>query len=230
MLNIYKKIIYRFKLLNKKNIFGKKPKNIIFVEPTYYIIDSLNNKSIIIDVGTGNNADLSQGLIKKYSLKSYGFDPTNKHYSLLKEVEKESNGNFIFNNFALSDKSGEIEFNESIDNVSGSFSSDHINIKKNNVKKYLVKTITLEDIFSMLSIKKIDLIKIDIEGEEYNLINSLKKELTDKIDQFIVEFHHHCIDKYSILDNLKAIKKMESLGFNYYSDDAINYLFYKNND
>ena len=99
MKKISKKILDHLGLLYVKKIFIKKPDNLIFVEPTYYIIDSLNNKSIVIDVGTGNNADLSQGLIKRYNLKSYGFDPTKKHYSLLKTVEKESNGNFIFNNF-----------------------------------------------------------------------------------------------------------------------------------
>jgi len=229
MLNILKKIIYNFVLINKTNVFGEKPRDIIFVEPTYYIINKLDEKSTVIDVGTGDNADLSQALIKKYNLVSYGFDPTLKHQPSLKKIERGSNGHFIFHNFALSSKSGEAEFFESVENISGSFSTDHINIKKNN-KKYSVKTITLKDIILMLPIKRIDLIKIDIEGEEYNLIKSLEKELADKIQQFVVEFHHHCIDKYSVIDNIKAIRKMESFGFKFYSKDGINYLFYKDND
>lgn len=211
-------------------LLGKKASNTIFVEPDYYIINDLSNKSVIIDIGTGDNADLSQDLIKKFDLISYGFDPTRKHYSSLKNVEKESAGKFTIFNFALSDQSGETEFNESAQNVSGSFSIDHINIKNDNISRYPVKTVTLSEIFHKLALTKIDLLKMDVEGEEYKIIDSLDRNLTDKIQQFIIEFHHHCIDKYSILDTLKAIKKMTSSGFEFYSTDGINYLFYKKHD
>lgn len=227
LIKITNKIINLFEFVLKGKMFGEKPENAVFVKPTYYIIDSLNSESLIIDVGTGNDADFSRSLMNKYNLKSYGFDPTIKHQELLRKLEEESGGKFTISPFALSDKTGETQFNESKNNISGSFSSDHVNIKKDSVNKYKVKTITLKDIFLKLNITKADIVKIDIEGAEYDVINSLTKDLTDQIDQFVFEFHHHCIDKYSILDNLKAIKKLESLGFKKYSKDGINYLFYR---
>jgi len=227
---IKNKIFNLLKLVLKNSLLGKKPENMVFIRPDYYIINKLTSNSLIFDIGTGNDANFSQDLIKHFGLKSYGFDPTRKHYEALKQVEKESQKKFTIFNYALSDKSGEAEFNESSSNISGSFFCDHINIKNDNIKKYVVKIISLQDIFSKLAITKVDLVKIDVEGEEYKIIDSLTKNLTEKIDQFVFEFHHHCIDKYSILDNLKAIKKMGSLGFYFYSNDGINYLFYKNND
>jgi FkbM family methyltransferase len=227
LIKIKNKALNLLRFVLGKKLLGKKPTNAIFVKPNYYIIDNLDSKSVIIDVGTGNDADLSQNLITKYGLKSYGFDPTLKHQESLKHIEKESGRKFTIFDSALSDKTGTAEFNESTSDISGSFSTDHINMKRGTIKKYLVKTITLEDILSKLSLAKVNLIKIDIEGEGYKVINSLTKDLTNKVDQFVFEFHHHCIDKYSVLDTLKSIKKLELLGFKYYSNDGINYLFYR---
>lgn len=225
-----KKVFVILELIYKDYLLGKKPDGVIFIEPDYYIVGDLNEKSIVIDVGTGDNADLSQDLIKKFGLKSYGFDPTRKHQGSLKKVEEGSDGKFTIFSYALSDRSGTAEFNESADNTSGSFSSDHVNVKRDKINKYSVEMVTLGDILSKLPNAKANLAKIDVEGEEYKVINSLTKDLTDKIGQFIFEFHHHCIDRYSILDTLRSIKKMRSLGFDFYSDDGINYLFYKTNE
>ncbi len=227
MNRIKNKIINLSKFVFKKKLLGEKPENILFIEPNYYIVNNLNATSLTFDIGTGNDANLSQDLIKKFALKSYGFDPTIRHYESLKQVEKETNGRFTLFNFALSDKIGEAPFYESEDNISGSFSTDHVNIKRDKVIKYKVKTTTLKNIFSIVSVEHADIIKIDIEGEEYKVIDSLNKELSDKVSQFIFEFHHHCIDKYSILDTLKSIKRLQSFDYRYYSEDGINYLFYK---
>ncbi len=213
--------------LLRKKLRGKRPENIIFIEPNYYILDTLDSSSVIFDIGTGNDANLSQDLIRKFGLKSYGFDPTIRHQASLKQVESESGGKFAIYEYALSDKTGEAEFYESGDNISGSFSTDHVNIKKDSITAYRVKTASLENIFSIASVKSADLVKIDIEGEEYKVIASLTQEIADRVGQFIFEFHHHCIDQYSILDNLKAIRKITSLGYRHYSEDGINYLFYK---
>jgi hypothetical protein len=46
---------------------------------TYIYFGNFNPSSIIIDVGYGQDAELSLYLISKYGLKSYGVDPTIKH-------------------------------------------------------------------------------------------------------------------------------------------------------
>ena len=52
-----------------------------------------------------------------------------------------------------------------------------------------VKLVTLEDIFSLYRIEKIDLLKVDIEGEEWNLFESFSKHDFVRIKQISVEFH-----------------------------------------
>jgi len=201
--------------------------NIISINPCYKIVDKLDKNSIIIDFGTGNDADFSIFLIRMYNLKSFGFDPTRKHFNSLNKIEKEKNGKFKFLNLALSDNNKKKIFYETRENVSGSFFKDHINIKNDTTSLYKVNVITINDLFRRLNIKKIDLLKMDVEGEEYIVIPKLKKDIFDKIDQLVIEFHHHCVDGYSFKDTKNCIDIIKSFNFKSYTVDKINYLFYK---
>jgi hypothetical protein len=48
---------------------------------------------------------------------------------------------------------------------------------------------TLDDMMSLYKIDRIDFLKCDIEGGEYDLFNSLSKETLDKIDRIAIETH-----------------------------------------
>ena len=68
--------------------------------------------------------------------------------------------------------------------------------------------------FSSLLINEYDnvsVVKMDIEGSEYSVIESLV-EVPSCVRQFCVEFHHFCTDK-TIEDTKNAISKLKSLGF-----------------
>jgi FkbM family methyltransferase len=210
----------------KRKNFVKKY-NIISVAPCYQIINKLDEKSIIVDIGTGDNADFSQAMIKGFSLKCYGFDPTKKHFNSLKTLEAKSNEHFKIFNYALCAQKGKKEFHESRQNISGSFSKEHINIRRDESISYQVETITLADIFKIIGHAKIDLLKMDAEGEEYEIIKSVDKVTLEKINQLVIEFHHHCIGGLSYKDTQHCLKILTSHGFKNYTTDKINYLFFK---
>lgn len=200
---------------------------IISIAPCYEIIDSLSSKSIMVDIGLGEDANFSQALIAKYHLTSFGFDPTEKHIFSLRNVAKGSNGHFTFYPKAVAAKRGERVFYESQENTSGSFLKDHTNMMRDRMRSYTIEAISIEDIFSLISHPAIDIVKIDVEGEEYAIIPSLTEEVLCRIGQFVIEFHHHCIKGVSLSDTLDCIKFLERQGFGSYSLDAINYLFFR---
>lgn len=218
-------ILRKIKTIGANQI--EKKHNITTIDPCYKIIDKLNNKSIVIDIGTGNDADFSQELIKKYNLKSYGFDPTRKHFDFLKKIESENEGKFKIFNIALSEKNTEKTFFESKQNISGSFDELHVNVQKDDVSSYKVKSLTLKDIIKMTGENKIDLVKIDVEGEEYGVINKLDNETLKQIDQLIIEFHHHCIKNISFKKTKECIALLKKFGFRHYTTDNINFLFFR---
>ena len=70
-----------------------------------------------------------------------------------------------------------------------------------------VESISLKNIFDSNNIDKCDLLKIDCEGSEYEIIDSLPSNYFDKIDKMIIEYHF--AEKYpKLVKNL--IKKLES--------------------
>jgi FkbM family methyltransferase len=205
------------------NIFYK----VIFLKPCYVLVDNLSQDSVVVDFGTGNDADFSVLLIEKYGLKGFGFDPTRKHLDSLKKIENSLDGKFKIHNLALSSESKSKIFYESKENVSGSFMEDHTNIKNDTVNSYEVEVIKIGGLLKFLNIEKIDLLKVDVEGEEYKVIPQIKKDFFDKVDQFIVEFHHHCLADYSWQDTMRCVDIIKNFGFKAISLDQINYLFFK---
>jgi hypothetical protein len=84
------------------------------------------------------------------------------------------------------------------------------------------------------NIDYIDILKIDIEGSEYEILPSISDECYSKIRQITVEFHDF-IDTELKIKTEEIINKLELLGFNRiskgirYMNNSDNYdvLFYK---
>lgn len=197
------------------------------VPPCYYVVDRLTSSSVMVDLGTGNDADVSQYLISEYGLRSYGFDPTRKHHPDLGAVVRKTQGRFQYYPYAISGVSGIRKFFESQDNISGSFSTDHVNIKQDTTISYDVEVISLAQMFDLLGLERIDLMKMDIEGEEYSVLNTAMAGLVDRVGQLIVEFHHDNIGHVSRSETNRMVARLKKSGFKSYTTDNINYLFFR---
>lgn len=92
-----KKLMSSIRLIERKfhDIFTyeRTKYNITSVKP-YWIVNDLSKHSIVVNVGTGPEADFSQNLIRRYGLKAHGFDPTIKHHPNLENIVKKMNGFF----------------------------------------------------------------------------------------------------------------------------------------
>ena len=201
--------------------------HLVFVEPDYWIRNSLRESSIVVDCGTGDSADFSQNLIQRYGGKCYGFEPTQKHHLLLDKVVQRNKGLFQYFPLAISDGNGIQKFFESDRNISGSLLDDHNNIVNDPVISYDVETIKLDKIFDFIGLDRIDLLKLDIEGEEYPVLWSVSKDSLQRIEQIVVEFHHFCVEIYSQKDTSKVVMRLKDFGFRSFTNDGRNYLFFR---
>ena len=75
-----------------------------------------------------------------------------------------------------------------------------------------VDAITLAEIVALAPAERIELIKMDIEGEEVAVLRDAPPEILQRVAQLTVEFHDF-LDPGSIPGILAVIKKMRSLGF-----------------
>ncbi len=165
----------------------------------YFIHDSKFNTEInVIDLGL-NNGSFSNELFYffKKKINVYGVE-ANKSV-----INK--NSNFTIDNLLISNNSGIIEKLYIDDEDSGSSSAV---FKKNNKNYKEVNTISLYDYFQKYNLhkKKVYILKIDIEGKEFDILNDkMINFLSKNVLQLCVEFHDFLVDDNRYDKNIKLI-------------------------
>mgnify|MGYP001271108986 CR=1 FL=1 len=136
--------------------------------------------------------------------KIYCFEPASDNYKIFLDNTKLNNFKNVFPfNIAVSKQDGKIPLYLNDD------TSGHSIFLKNS-NSIQVDSITLQKIFDLNNIKKCNLLKLDCEGSEYEIIDSLPESYFSMIDKMIIEYHF--AEKYpKLLTNL--IKKLERTSF-----------------
>jgi len=201
-------------------------RGLVFHPPNFLYKDDIGDSSAVVDVGCGYEADFSVHMINTYGADAIGIDPTEKHARPLRELEKKSNGKFKHKKWLISKESGKVTFYESIENESGSIDQEHINIRKGTSHAYEVESVNLNDLPSHLNLKEISILKLDIEGAEFDLFRELDSINLEPFRQLYIEFHHRSVKRYSKKDTLRVVRSIRDKGFKVFSLDDINFLCY----
>lgn len=147
--------------------------------------DLLNSKSIIYSFGIGEDISFDKSIIEKFQCSVFGFDPTPKSIQWIsKQVLPKG---FRFYEYGIDTVSGTVKFYlpKNPEYVSGSIIA-HSNVTTEQTIDVQMKS--FQDIVSELGHTKIDVLKMDIEGSEYNVIESILKSKV-VINQILIEFH-----------------------------------------
>ncbi len=75
-----------------------------------------------------------------------------------------------------------------------------------------VRALTLPDLFGLVGVSPLDLLKIDIEGAEIELLNTCPLSILQQIRQMSVEFHDHC-DLTPASEVRSTLTRLHKLGF-----------------
>jgi FkbM family methyltransferase len=201
---------------------------LVFVKPNYLHFPLRNSGATIVDVGCGYDADFSISMINLYGAKAYAVDPTRKHQSGLEELERRNIGRLKYLPYAVTAVDRDLVFYESVSNESGSIRNDHINVSAGETTSYSVKGVTLRSLIEDVGLEKVDLLKLDIEGAEYELLDNVDGCDLEPFSQIFIEFHHHAVPKFTIADNFKAVEKLRGFGFQSFSVDDHNFIFFRN--
>lgn len=211
------KIKHIIKVLIKKELNLKLQINIPVVwygnqDTGFYVnTDNLNDKSIIYSFGVGEDISFDLELIKKYNCQVFAFDPTPKSIKFIKE-KKDLPETFFFYPYALFNYNGFISFvlPDNPDYVSCKIQSNiGINVESERIIKVPCKNFST--IISELNHTKIDVLKMDIEGAEYEILDDILKSQI-QIDQILIEFHHR-FKEIGINKTMDAINKLNQYGY-----------------
>jgi len=149
----------------------------------------LDGGSIVYSLGVGDDIEFDLFLVDRFASIVHAFDPTPSSVDML--AERKLPPNFVFHPWAVTAADGSLKF--------------YPRLKKDGSKSSVMYTMVAEDAtvddvievpaFSLSSIMRelnhqaIDLLKVDIEGAEYDVLNGmLDSEVRPK--QLLVEFHH----------------------------------------
>lgn len=144
---------------------------------------NINNEDIIIDIGA--HIGLFSLFASQYCKngKIFSYEPVEKNFSILKEnIELNKIKNIIHFNSAVSNQLNKLKiFMNSDDSAHSIFESDETFIEVNST--------TIKSIFDQNKIENCNLLKLDCEGAEYQIIESIPKEYFLKIDKMMIEYH-----------------------------------------
>ena len=175
-----------------------------------FIQNFLKKGDLVLDVGAniGLHSLLAAEKVKEQG-KVYAFEPASETYArLLDNIKLNRYENIIAENLALSNAQGEANISISLDGYDA-WNSLGVPTAGVKFKEQTVKTDTLDNYLSNNMEKKIDLIKIDVEGWEIPVIEG-GHELLSQPDApvLIVEFSdenfrnagYSCADCYELLE------------------------------
>jgi len=167
----------------------------------------LNENSIVFDVG-GYKGEFARDIFCKYQSNIYLFEPLKEFYEicLKRFINNEKVRSF---NFGLADESFDTEINIS-DNASSIFNVEG--------EKTRIRLESITDFIKSNQIETVDLIKINIEGGEYDLLDSLiENNLIHKFKNIQVQFHDFVIqnprERMTKIQN--ELSKTHSLTYQY---------------
>lgn len=190
----------------------------------------LGSNPLLIDCGLGRDISFPIAFLAKFGGKVVGIDP-NPHSLAYCRAHCPQNME-IWDNAFWTRAGSEVNFylprlQEQLpvgaDGVSGSLVGTHSYVKGGETR--LVKTTSLEDVLKKTGYRECDVLKLDIEGGEYELIIHLcETGEIKKVKQLLVEFHHR-ITHHDIDETKRMIACLEHHGFQLAHTEDRNFIF-----
>ncbi|MDG4476034.1 FkbM family methyltransferase [Thiovibrio frasassiensis] len=178
------KIVYLYKLYVLRDSFLVSVKKWFkdFGYNTFQLDYPLDSKSVVLDVG-GYVGDYAGAIHQKYGCRVYVFEPVPAFYREC--VDRFSNNpSIICLNYGLSSNSGWFEMG--LDNNASSFKR----IEAGD-ETQLAQVRSVTEVFADLGLGKIDLIKMNIEGGEFDLLPAMiDSGLIKQVRYIQIQFHN----------------------------------------
>ena len=173
----------------------------------YACPDFIDENPIVYSFGIGQDISFDKSMIKKHTCTVFGFDPTPKSIQWVKDNVTEKN--FKFYEFGIGEKTEKTTFflplNEM--HVSGSY------VQQSNVSEIRSVEVQMKSLFDIakeLGHDHINVLKMDIEGAEYDIIEGIINSNL-KIDQILIEFHDRFFEEK--LKSQKVVEMFQNKGY-----------------
>ena len=184
-----------------------------------------NSNDVLYDLGA-NVGTFTQYFLNKNIKHVYSFEPTP---NLVKNLQQSfgSNSKVTIFDKAISPITSLLDFNIFPYSVANTLTNRYLDSKTDNIK---VQGINLEEFVLEHNLLSPTIIKMDIEGSEYEVLDNLSDNFISSVRYFYLEWHENYENQLTLI-----IQRFSDLGFTYKIDprwDIQNsvgvIIFYKN--
>lgn len=180
--------------------------------------------AVVYSVGTGEDASWDLALIRQYGCEVHGFDPTPKSIAWAKKQKNPAE--WHFHEWGLAGHDGTVTFYppENPEHVSASI----VHRPGTTTNTITVPVKRLGTTMRELGHGRLDILKLDIEGAEYEVVDDILAtwEKDIPIPQILIEFHHRFFPD-GLAKTKRAIDQLNSRGYRIFhvSANAVEYSF-----
>ena len=165
----------------------------------------LGKDSVVLDLGA-NCGRFAEQMTSQFGCWCHAIEASPEMYQHLKPTERIS----IYH-YAIAPCEGTLTFNLASKSDASSILQLPEDLQHESVE---VQGITLEGFVSRYGIGTVDLIKMDIEGAEISVFDSVSDEFLSQVGQLTVEFHDFC-KLTPDADVRRIVNRLKKLGFFY---------------
>ena len=196
------------KIAARHNIYDVKIIKEQFVDLQYFptVMPDNFKPKVVLDIG-GYIGDLSLYCASTFDSKVHCYEPTPQNYAMIQEnINLNKDLNITVFNKGVSDSRQPIMLD--VQEISGEIHASSHKKYKSHVTTIEVPCVSLTDAIKELNEEKIDLVKIDCEGQEFEILKNIDSyELSSKIDYLVFEYHKFVTDYKNKLENI--LKNLE---------------------
>jgi len=179
--------------------------------------DNLDANSVIYSFGVGEDVSFDLKMIEHFDMHIHAFDPSPRSIDWVQKRDLPEK--FHFYPFGLAGKDGNLVFSEPADPGHHSLKLMRSGTGEvQGLKTHLLKVYRLPTLLGQLNHNKIDILKMDIEGAEYEVIDDIVHSPVP-IYQVLIEFHHR-FDGIGISRTKQAISKLNGAGYKIFNVSA----------
>jgi FkbM family methyltransferase len=154
-------------------------------------------------------------------------EPVPRTFQYLRQnVSKSGARNVKIYNFALGGSEGSVLMQGHPSNFACSFIADNYTIPANDHFSQRVPTKRLDDIFSDLSLDRLDFMKIDVEGFELEVLAGAKEILKVYKPIVFLEMNHWCLNIYRHISIPEYRERLMQIFPYVYAIDGLDYVDY----
>lgn len=190
---------------------------------------AVRREPLLIDCGLGLDISFPAGFLQRFGGRVLGIDP---NPAALQYARAHAPERMEIRDAALWSEAGrELKFHlprrldslpQGADGVSGSLLSSH---GYAGGEELSVRTTSLEELLAQAAASECDVLKLDIEGAEYDVLDALcRSGGIRRAGQVLVEFHHGWTER-TPQDTRDAVAQMEAGGFRLCHTEGRNHIF-----